>query len=752
MSHSSVARKRMVERQLVPRGIHDPRVLAAMGKVAREAFLPASLHEFAYDDTPLPIAAGQTISQPYVVALMAQAAAPAPGDRVLEIGTGSGYAAAVLAELAGRLDSIERLDELAYRAAGNLRAQGYGDVTVHIADGTLGWPANAPYDVIVAAASAPDVPTAWREQLAVGGRLVMPVGGLHANQRLVRITRLNHYEYAEEDLGGVSFVPLIGQQGWPVNDILAQMAIVGEPPARANVAGPGDPAGEPASAAPGGSAPAPAPPLAPLHALMRRANAQDEAGAAALADAIWDQALPLPALDDPAFGALFDRYADKRVVVLGGALSGSAEACLARVAITRRLVEMHGYDCVAVSADWRDGAQADARVRQLPAEPAEHHDRPWRHFPGPLWQTRQFQALLDSLRAYNCSLAPAQRVVFCGLDRYDSAAAIASVLGMLGQAGAETAALRERYGCLQPWQRDPEVYARAIGDAETLQYAPEVVAQLRAELAQSLAAEPGPVAALRDEASSAEAGGGEASGGETGGGETGGADASGGRENAGGVDAGLGPGAANQLLDSADAYYTALFAGTLDRAALRTTAMFATLEDLLRTRGPQARCVVWAEDTDAGDACASDIGRVHGLASLGQLCRERYGDQAVLIGFGSHGGEVLAADRWDGPIRPHTLAPARAGSLEKLLHLTGQPRFYLDLAGIAGDLQTALERPRPQRLSGPVYRQEADQRSHYSEASLAHQYDGYVWFDETTAAAPMPPSPHGGRASPPPHP
>ncbi|WP_454688816.1 protein-L-isoaspartate(D-aspartate) O-methyltransferase [Achromobacter aloeverae] len=217
MTQPSEARLHMVEHQLIPRGIRHPRVLAAMGKVAREAFLPASLRDDAYKDGPLPIAGGQTISQPYVVALMAQAADPGPGDRVLEIGTGCGYAAAVLAELAGGLDTVERLDELARVAAANLRAQGYLKVAVHHADGSLGWPPGAPYDVIVASASAPDVPAAWREQLAVGGRLVLPAGGRRHGQRLLRITRVDADVFDEEDLGAVSFVPLIGQQGWPAS-------------------------------------------------------------------------------------------------------------------------------------------------------------------------------------------------------------------------------------------------------------------------------------------------------------------------------------------------------------------------------------------------------------------------------------------------------------------------------------------------------------------------------------------------------
>lgn len=207
-------RASMVEHQLARRGIRDTRVLQAMGAVPRERFLGADLRKFAYDDTPLPIDHGQTISQPWIVAMTSQAAAVRADDRVLEIGTGSGYAAAVMGELARRVISIERHPALASSARRRLRKLGYTHVEVHAADGTLGWAAAAPFDVIVAAAGGPRVPLAWREQLAIGGRLVMPVGEQRNRQRLLKLTRRSTSEFIEEDLGAVMFVPLIGAQGW----------------------------------------------------------------------------------------------------------------------------------------------------------------------------------------------------------------------------------------------------------------------------------------------------------------------------------------------------------------------------------------------------------------------------------------------------------------------------------------------------------------------------------------------------------
>ncbi|MEI2416535.1 protein-L-isoaspartate(D-aspartate) O-methyltransferase [Orrella sp. JC864] len=214
MDQEHSLRENMVQRQLVARGLHDAGVLAAMRKVPRSAFVPDEVRALAYDDAPLPIGCGQTISQPYIVALMAQAAALRPGDKVLDIGAGSGYAAAVMAQIAGHVQAIERHEPLALQARARLRQLGYGNVTVQVGDGTLGLPSQAPFDAIVAAAGGPYVPPAWREQLAVGGRLVMPVGQATRRQRLLRIVRRGQDDYEEQDLGAVAFVPLIGEQGW----------------------------------------------------------------------------------------------------------------------------------------------------------------------------------------------------------------------------------------------------------------------------------------------------------------------------------------------------------------------------------------------------------------------------------------------------------------------------------------------------------------------------------------------------------
>lgn len=210
----AAARAAMVDRQLVRRGVSDERVLAAMRTVPRECFVPKAFAEEAYDDHPLPIAEGQTISQPFIVAHMIEAARVGPGDRVLEVGTGSGYAAAVLAVVAGSVVTIERHTGLAHTAADTLAALGIGNVAVHVGDGTRGRPEEAPFDAIIVTAGGPSVPESLQRQLAIGGRLVIPVGRHRIEQRLVRITRTGETDFEEEDLGAVAFVPLVGEEGW----------------------------------------------------------------------------------------------------------------------------------------------------------------------------------------------------------------------------------------------------------------------------------------------------------------------------------------------------------------------------------------------------------------------------------------------------------------------------------------------------------------------------------------------------------
>ena len=204
----------MLQEQLLDRGIRDPMVLQAMAEVPRELFVPEEWQEYAYADSPLPIGQDQTISQPYVVAWMIQALALSRKDRVLEVGTGSAYGAAVLSRIARAVYTIERHKELAEAAEKRLGHLGYTNVYVRVGDGTLGWPEEAPFDGIVVTASGPHIPGPLRDQLAIGGRLVIPVGMTADSQELVRLHRIGETEMQRENLGSVRFVPLVGKAGW----------------------------------------------------------------------------------------------------------------------------------------------------------------------------------------------------------------------------------------------------------------------------------------------------------------------------------------------------------------------------------------------------------------------------------------------------------------------------------------------------------------------------------------------------------
>jgi protein-L-isoaspartate(D-aspartate) O-methyltransferase len=447
----TVTQDEMVEQHLRSRGLRDPAVLAAMRTVPREAFLPPALVEFAYEDRPLPIGSGQTISQPYIVASMIVALRLRPGDRVLEIGTGSGYAAAVLAAIATHVYTVERHAELATSAARTLRELGYHNVEVMCGDGTLGWPEHAPYQAIVVAAGGPSVPDALLDQLAVGGRLVIPVGPDRL-QELVRVTRISDDEFRREDLGAVRFVPLIGAQGW---------AETGEPPTAPPTVWPRRDGG-------------------PLR------SARPSTRPATIARLIAECAEPIARIDDAPLESLLERIGDARVVLLGEATHGTSEFYRMRTRITQELILRRGFTAVAIEGDWPDAAAANRYVRDLPARPRQWV--PFQRFPTWMWRNRETQALLEWLRAYNRQVGVAERhVTFSGLDLYSlytSAYEVIRYLDRVDPVAAATA--RHRYGCLTPWQADPSAYGKAaiIGGMRLCEQ--EVVDMLRELLARRL--------------------------------------------------------------------------------------------------------------------------------------------------------------------------------------------------------------------------------------------------------------------------
>jgi len=649
MLDSTALRHRMVESQVAGRGVRDEHLLAAMNDVPREAFVDPGFEEFAYDDAPLPISEAQTISQPYIVAVMIEAAEIAPGDRVLEVGAGSGYAAAVMARIADRVFAIERHASLAEAARQRFQRLGYGNIELRVGDGTRGWPDAAPFDVIIVSAGGPSVPHSLKQQLEIGGRLVIPVGRRYS-QRLVKITRESATTFEEEDLGAVAFVPLVGQEGWVEN---------GEPTQTSR----------------------------PHHISGRP-----------LPTMIAEAAEPLPALDSPTFGAMFDRFADRRVVLLGEASHGTSEFYKARAAITKRLIAEHGFNIVAVEADWPYAAAVDSYVRHRKVERVEPA---FQRFPQWMWRNTDVADFVGWLRDHNGSIVePERRAGFYGLDLYNMRGSIAAVLDYLESVDPEAAKIaRERYGCLTPWQREPSTYGRAVLTSSYRKCEQAVIEQCRDLLARRLDYAASDGESFLDAAQNA------------------------------------------RLVASAERYYRVMYYGGAEAWNLRDTHMFETLQHLLDARGPTAKAVVWAHNSHIGDARHTDMGSVRSEINIGQLCREEFGSEAALIGFGTHSGTVAAASHWDGDMQVKQIRPSRSDSYERLCHDAHVSRFLLDLKGDDG-LRRRLAKPKLERFIGVIYLPESELMSHYSSAVLAEQFDAYVWFDRTTAVTPLGPEHH----------
>jgi protein-L-isoaspartate(D-aspartate) O-methyltransferase len=635
---ASSPRDQMVARQIAARGVTDEAVLRAMREVPREAFVPIELQEFAHEDAPLPIAAGQTISQPFIVALMVEALELEAGDRVLEVGSGSGYAAAVMSRICERVFGIERHAELAEGSRKALEALDYDNIEIRQGDGTLGWPEMAPFDAILVSAGGPAIPDALREQLDVGGRIVIPVGGKGHLQTLVRATRVTETEWQEEDLGAVTFVPLVGVQGWA------------------------DPAwGVPAT---------------------KRG--------ATLPDRIADAAEAFPDLGDADLAPLLERIGDRRLVLLGEASHGTSEFYRMRARITRELIEQRGFTIVAAEADWPDAARIDRWVRG-----AGHEDRPeeaFARFPTWMWRNAEVLEFVDWLRDHNQRVArkDGRQAGFYGLDLYSLYNSIDEVLRYLDRIDPDAAKIaRHRYGCLTPFQRDPAMYGLAALTERYRSCEEEVVsmlADLRSRRGQSM---------VHDGMSFLDV-----------------------EQNA-------------RVAANAERYYRAMYVGGAESWNLRDTHMFESLEALLAFHGPGSKAVVWAHNSHLGDASATAMAR-RGELNLGQLVRERLGDEVYAIGFGTDHGTVAAATDWDGPMEIKRVRPSHADSYERLCHESRVATFMLPTGGDT-TLRDELLDPRLERAIGVIYRPETELLSHYFEAILPDQFHEWIWFDESSA-------------------
>lgn len=646
----NLQRERLIENELRILGIRDEGVLKAMRAVPREEFVSENLQEFAYRNVALPISSGQTISQPLIVASMAEALELGHDERVLEIGAGTGYAAAVLSRIAKEVYTVERLPELASSATERLTRLGYDNVHVLCGDGTLGWPEEAPFDAIVVAAGSPNIPPALLEQLKIGGRLVIPVGDERNVQQLIRAIRRSDTEFEYEELGAVRFVPLIGEAGWqPEKHVKSRVDSRRVPTLRLS-----------------------------------------------LPELIRDAAEPFSSIESANLQPLLDRIGDARFVLIGEASHGTSEFYRIRAEITKALIERKNFDFVAVEADWPDAYRIHEFVTHKERE--EPHDwEAFARFPTWMWRNHEVLDFIHWLREFNLSRRPSgRRVGFFGLDLYSMFTSIQCVLKYLDRVDPDAAALaRARYACLTPWESDPATYGRA---ALTGRYRSCEVEAVR--MLQDLS---------RRRVEAAVKNGEEL------------------------FDAQLNA----RLVADAERYYRIMYYGSDESWNHRDAHMIQTLQQLLDHSGPGAKAVVWAHNSHLGNAAATQFGK-HGQTNLGELCRQRYGDQVYAIGQGTDHGTVAAASVWEGPLEIKQVRPAHPDSYERMMHLTEMETFFLPLSrSQSQQLVRALSPRRLERAIGVIYHPETERLSHYFDASLPSQFDEWIWFDETSAVRPL---------------
>ena len=403
---------------------------------------------------------------------------------------------------------------------------------------------------------------------------------------------------------------------------------------------------------------------------------------------------PLPQIGEAGFARAFDRFGDSRVVLLGAASYGASEFCRARAAITRWLIEQRGFTVVALEADWADARALDAYVRGR--KPPVGSGQAFRRFPAWLWRNREFEGFLGWLKRHNAGRGDRPKAGVYGLDLYSLSASMRAAVDYLDQADPGVAeAARLRYGCLTPWADEPATYGRLALTSSYARYEKPVSAILRDLLGRQV----GEMAA----------------------------------EHA--IDAAQGA----RLVSEAEAYYRAMYLGGAEAWNLRAAHMFETLDALLAAKGSDAKAVVWAHNAHVGDARATEMGVIREEANLGQLCRQTWGREAALIGFGANDGAVACASDWDAPMEVKSLTPGLSESWEAVSHAARTPRFLLDLRpGRNDEVRGHLGESRLERFIGAVYRRGTERWSHYADCRLAQQFDAWAWFDETTPVAPSP--------------
>lgn len=416
-----------------------------------------------------------------------------------------------------------------------------------------------------------------------------------------------------------------------------------------------------------------------------------------LAELIRQSAEPLPDFDDPRFGAMFDRFGDARVVLLGEASHGTSEFYRARAAISKRLIERHGFTIVAAEADWPDAATVDRYIRHR--EKREGELKAFERFPTWMWRNHEFDWFIRWMRRHNENRDYEAMVGFYGLDLYNLSGSMRAVIDFLETEDPEAAKVaKKRYGCLEPWAEDPQRYG-AFSLYEGYARCEQPVLEMMRDLMK-----------VNFDCLSEE------------------------------CDEWLDAAANARLVRDAERYYRVMYRGAAESWNLRDTHMFETLDQLLDAKGPNSKAIVWAHNSHIGNAAFTEMGQHRGELNIGQLVKERFREKARLIGFGTHTGTVAAADDWDEPMQIKPVNSSLPDSYERVSHDSHLPRFFLDLreGEVGRDIKEALMEPKLERFIGVIYRPDTERWSHYSQCILPRQFDAYVWFDETKAVNSLP--------------
>ncbi|KAE8441327.1 hypothetical protein EG329_005522 [Mollisiaceae sp. DMI_Dod_QoI] len=408
----------------------------------------------------------------------------------------------------------------------------------------------------------------------------------------------------------------------------------------------------------------------------------------------------LPPISDQTFASHFHKFRQHNIVLIGDGSHGTSEFYAARAKITQHLIEHHGFNIVAVEADWPDAEAIDRYVRRRPGPTTTievtENTSAFKRFPTWMWRNHEVHDFVEWLREHNKSLKKDKKVAFYGLDLYSMGTSMQAVINYLSHIDPKMANVaRQRYGALAPWVEHPQEYGLAalIGafkscEADVLKMLKDL---LNKRIEYSSHIEDG------EEFHSSE-------------------------QNA-------------RVIADGEAYYKAMYYSSAESWNLRDTHMFATLRRILDHKGSNAKVVIWAHNSHLGDARATSMGWHRGEINLGQLCREGYGDQVVSLGCGTHTGTVAAADEWDADMQVMNVNHSLPDSVENLAHETGIPSFLLDLrkGHCDEDLRIELMKKRLERFIGVIYRPDTERQSHYSHVVLPEQFDGYIWFDETKA-------------------